>query len=125
MGARDPAARSAATRLAFAGLVAAAVAAIAAAPGCRTAPASSGPLRGEEGAVELLRSVGVVRAVDLEERFVIVDFGVNRVPAPGTEMRVRRGNGIVGTVRVAEPSAAPLAAADVLSGAPAAGDLVE
>ena len=91
--------------------------------GCRTAPR---PLPGSEPpAPELLRAVGTVRAVDLEEGFVIVDFGVNRVPAAGTEMRVRRGGEVVGRIRVVEPAAAPLAAADVVAGAPAAGDLVE
>ena len=71
------------------------------------------------------RPVGVVRAVDPVEGFVIADFGVNRVPASGTEMRARRGDRIVGTIRIVEPSAASLAAADILSGALEAGDLIE
>jgi hypothetical protein len=93
--------------------------------GCRTPEGDIGAVEDGESSAQTPRSVGIVRVSDLEARFVIVDFGVNRVPPAGTRMRVRRGGRLVGSVRIAEPVSAPLAAADIVEGTAEAGDLLE
>ncbi len=96
--------------------------------GCRTPGATADPAA--EGAAataraEPRRPVGTVRAVDPDNRLAVVDFGVDRPPAPGARMRVRRKDRIVGRLVIVGPISPPFATAKILDGDAAAGDLAE
>lgn len=55
-------------------------------------------------------------------RFVVVDFGINPLPVPGTVMEVRRDGAMVGKLRVSGPDSGSRTIADLVDGEAAPGD---
>jgi hypothetical protein len=64
------------------------------------------------------------RIVSVRERlqFVVIDFGIHPLPAPGTILEVHRNGGLVGRLRVSGPESGSQTIADLLEGEAAPGD---
>lgn len=70
----------------------------------------------------VLGSVGKVVNVNLQARFVLVDFSFTPVPAAETRLRVYREEREVGTVRMTGLPRSGLMTADIMTGDAQVGD---
>lgn len=86
------------------------------------APAPTPPARTVVVPEPLTPPAAVVRFVNAESRFVVIDFGPNRLPGMGDELVVMRGTTKAGKVRITPPSRGSLVTADILEGTVAVGD---
>ncbi len=68
--------------------------------------------------------VGRVISVRADLRFVVVDFGLNRLPGPGTPLEVERDGSVVGRLRAGRDARGGILVADWVEGEAAAGDRV-
>lgn len=66
----------------------------------------------------------IVRVVNTEDKFVVIDFTARSMPANGAHLDVYRLNKKVGTVRTTEPARSGFSAADILEGEVRVGDEV-
>ncbi len=67
---------------------------------------------------------GRIIQVNTTHRFVVVDFGRNAAPAPGSRLSACRHNQPVAVLRLTESKRGRFTVADVLEGDPRAGDEV-
>lgn len=66
--------------------------------------------------------VGKVVSVRDDLRFVVVDFGLNRLPAPGSPLEVERDGTVVGRLRAGRDARGGIVVADWVEGDVGAGD---
>lgn len=101
--------------------------------GCRTVPepvgsaeATAGPDHPADSRYPLVKPVillpGRVVAVNSGLRFVVLEYGLNPLPLPGTELQVFRANTVVGKLRVSGPTMGSQTIADILEGEAQPGD---
>ncbi|RME93609.1 MAG: hypothetical protein D6766_07855 [Verrucomicrobia bacterium] len=109
------------------------LAALALAAGCRTVREPAGDEAGArtpdlpaDSRYPLVKPVlllpGQVVAVNAKLRFVVLEYGLNPLPLPGTELQVFRGNGVVGKLRVSGPTMGSQTIADIVEGEARPGD---
>lgn len=67
-------------------------------------------------------SVGAVILVHERLRFVVLDYSLSSLPAPGASLELHRGSNRVGRVRLSRWTGPTTAAADVVEGLPRVGD---
>ncbi len=67
---------------------------------------------------------GQIELLDLDQKFVVLDFPDENVPAVGTKLSVYRSETLVGNILVTNPVKPPFASADILSGNIQTGDTV-
>lgn len=65
-----------------------------------------------------------VNSVNLESRFVVLEFTSGPMPSAGTRLKLDRGDKPVSTVQITEPTRGRFATADILDGEPKVGDEV-
>lgn len=97
--------------------------------GCRTPTQAQRTVQANQpgqqlSTVSLESSRGRIVTVRIPYRFVVIDFGIDRLPAVGTTMAVFRNNVRVGTVRISGPSSGSMIVADVTEGDAQIGDEV-
>ncbi|MCX7824456.1 MAG: hypothetical protein N2689_02750 [Verrucomicrobiae bacterium] len=90
-------------------------------PGTVTAPGEVKPAARPPG--QPLAKVVMVKA---DEKWLILQFPTNEIPAPGSHLTLYRGKDRVGTIKVTEPMDIPnlRVTADILDGKPERGDEV-
>lgn len=109
------------------------LAAIILATGCASNPKVSPPgtdadpdVDSEEVRYPLVQPVLLMpgRIVSVRERlrFVVLDFGIDPLPVPGTPLEVRRDGTVVGKLRVSGPDSGSQTIADLVEGEAAPGD---
>ena len=67
---------------------------------------------------------GTVLLINLKKKFVVVDFSKAQMPPVKSELGVYRDGQFIGSVRITEPTKAPLATADIVQGVVRKGDSV-
>lgn len=68
--------------------------------------------------------VGTITLVDEERRFALIDSGMNPSPQPGAVLKSHTAGAESGELKAGSIRKRPFAVADVLKGAPQAGDQV-
>jgi len=67
--------------------------------------------------------VGVIVLVNEEQRFVLIDTTTGGIPAPGTALKIFRNDTEIGVLHAGEVQRRPFVIADIITGAPARGDI--
>ena len=70
------------------------------------------------------RLVGMITLVNLDGKFVLIDSANRPGPSRGAKLKCRNGTAESAELRVSEIQRHPFTIADIVSGAPAKGDLV-
>lgn len=66
---------------------------------------------------------GRIKSVNQQGQYVIIDFGLGRIPPLQTKMNIYRGSDVMGVLNLTGPSRQSIVAGDIISGKAQAGDI--